>query len=135
MLPSSLAASSNVGVVLGRKALVMVLHLVMMMMVVVYCTCGCSSSLPLFNVVVNLILLVDNMNVIILLLMIMMVGLMVMVMRRLIIYKIPAAHTQMLSVGICSHARLSIAHEACWRVAKRINLASSRSRHIERVVI
>ena len=57
-----------------------------------------------------------------------------MVMRRLIIDQVPTTDTQMLTVGICGHARLTVAHETRWRVAKRIDLAGPLRRHIEGVV-
>ena len=121
MLISSLAAASDVGVVLrGQVSLMMVvLHLVMVLVL----TC---ASLPLPDIVVDLVLLADNMDALLLLIM--------MVMRRLIVDKVPTAHAQMLTVGIRGHARLSVAHETRWRVSERVNLAGPLRRHIEWVV-
>ena len=120
MLTSSLAAASDVGVVLRGQVvslMMVVLHLVLVL------TC---ASLPLPDLVVDLVLLADNMDAFLLLIM--------MVMRRLIIDQVPTAHTQMLTVGIRGHARLSVAHETRWRVSERVNLAGPLRRHIEGVV-
>ena len=121
MLTSSLAAASDVGVVLRGQVvslMMVVLHLVLVL------TC---ASLPLPDLVVDLVLLADNMDAFLLLVI-------MMVMRRLIIDQVPTAHTQMLTVGIRGHARLSVAHETRWRVPKRIDLAGPLRRHIEGVV-
>ena len=131
MLRSSLAAASDVGVLAGRQvALVMrmVLHLVMI--VVLAYARGSRGSLPLPEIGVDLVLLVHNMDVVLLLMVIMMM----MVVMRCLVVEVPTAHAQMLSVGVCCHARLSVAHETRRRVAKRIILAGPRHRHVERVV-
>ena len=105
----------------------MVLHLVMI--VVLAYARGSRGSLPFYDIGVDLVLLVDNMDFVRLLMVVIM-----MVVMRCLVVEVPTAHAQMLSVGVCRHARLSVAHETRRRVAKRIILAGPRHRHVERVV-
>ena len=73
---------------------------------------------------------------------VMMLVVVVMVHRRSrisLVDQVPPAHTQVLTVSVCRHARLAVAHEAGWRVAERVDLrigctvanAAAISGHVE----
>ena len=59
--------------------------------------------------------------------------------RISLVDKVPSAHTQVLTVSVCRHAWLAVAHEAGWRVAESVDLrvgctvanAAAISGHVE----